>query len=112
MKKVIGLFCLIVCMTGFFTSSVQAENFEDDWIQGLVVDQNGEPVIGASIFEKGTQNGTVTDVDGKFKLDVQSYDHTLEISYIGYTTQRIKPKKGDHTAYKTEKGRQSAYCAG
>lgn len=83
-------------MTGFFTSSVQAENFEDDWIQGLVVDQNGEPVIGASIFEKGTQNGTVTDVDGKFKLDVQSYDHTLEISYIGYTTQRIKPKKGDN----------------
>lgn len=80
-------------MTGFFTNSAQAKIFEDDWVQGLVVDQNGEAVIGASIFEKGTQNGTVTDVDGKFRLDVQSYEHTLEISYIGYTTQRIKPKR-------------------
>ena len=68
MKKVIRLFCLIVCMTGFFTNSAQAKIFEDDWVQGLVVDQNGEAVIGASIFEKGTQNGTVTDVDGKFRL--------------------------------------------
>lgn len=76
-----------------FTNSAQAKIFEDDWAQGLVVDQNGEAVIGASIFEKGTQNGTVTDVDGKFRLDVQSYEHTLEISYIGYTTQRIKPKR-------------------
>lgn len=59
-------------MTGFFTNSAQAKIFEDDWVQGLVVDQNGEAVIGASIFEKGTQNGTVTDVDGKFRLDVQS----------------------------------------
>lgn len=83
-------------MTGFFANSAQAKIFEDDWVQGLVVDQNGEAVIGASIFEKGTQNGTVTDVDGKFRLDVQSYEHTLEISYIGYTTQRIKPKKGDN----------------
>lgn len=76
-----------------FTNSAQAKIFEDDWVQGLVVDQNGEAVIGASIFEKGAQNGTVTDVDGKFRLDVQSYEHTLEISYIGYTTQRIKPKR-------------------
>lgn len=57
-------------MTGFFTNSAQAKIFEDDWVQGLVVDQNGEAVIGASIFEKGTQNGTVTDVDGKFRLDM------------------------------------------
>ena len=83
-------------MTGFFTNSAQAKIVEDDWVQGLVVDQNGEAVIGASIFEKGTQNRTVTDVDGKFRLDVQSYEHTLEISYIGYTTQRIKPKQGDN----------------
>lgn len=44
MKKVIRLFCLIVCMTGFFTNSAQAKIFEDDWVQGLVVDQNGEAV--------------------------------------------------------------------
>ena len=79
-------------MTGFFTNSAQAKIFEDDWVQGLVVDQNGEAVIGASIFEKGTQNGTVTDVDGKFRLDVQSY--------AGNILYRLY-----HTAYKTKKGR-------
>lgn len=84
--------CLVVLAVG----PGQARSLADDWIQGLVVDQNGEAIIGASIFEKGTQNGTVTDVDGKFKLNVQNYGNTLEVSYIGYTTQRIKPKKGDN----------------
>lgn len=84
------------CLMLLAVESGQARSLADDWIQGLVVDQNGEAIIGASIFEKGTQNGTVTDVDGKFRLNVQNYGNTLEISYIGYTTQRIKPKKGDN----------------
>lgn len=84
------------CLMLLAVESGQARSLADDWIQGLVVDQNGEAIIGASIFEKGTQNGTVTDVDGKFRLNVQNYGNTLEVSYIGYTTQRIKPKKGDN----------------
>ena len=84
------------CLMLLAVESGQARSLADDWMQGLVVDQNGEAIIGASIFEKGTQNGTVTDVDGKFRLNVQNYGNTLEISYIGYTTQRIKPKKGDN----------------
>ena len=56
-------------------------------VSGTVVDAMG-PVIGASILEKGTSNGTVTDIDGNFSLNVQS-GATLVISYIGFVTQEI-----------------------
>lgn len=50
---------------------------------GRVVDEKGEPIIGATVMEKGTKNGTVTDLDGKYSLKV-SEGSNLEISYIGY----------------------------
>ena len=56
-------------------------------VSGVVTDAMG-PIIGATIMEKGTSNGTVTDFDGKFTLDVQP-GAVLVISYIGYTTQEI-----------------------
>ncbi len=56
-------------------------------VSGTVSDQYG-PVIGASIMEKGTSNGTVTDLDGNFTLNVKP-GATLVVSYIGYTTQEI-----------------------
>ena len=56
---------------------------------GVVTDSHDESVIGASVFEVGTRNGTVTDIDGKFSLTV-SKGATLRISYIGYTTQEVK----------------------
>ncbi|MDR0348402.1 MAG: TonB-dependent receptor [Tannerella sp.] len=55
---------------------------------GMVTDESGEPVIGANIKEKGTTNGTVTDADGNFSLDV-SENAVLQISYIGYIVQEI-----------------------
>ena len=56
-------------------------------VQGTVVDiENGEPVIGASILEIGTTNGTITDFDGNFSLTVQP-GAKLQISYMGYKTQ-------------------------
>lgn len=55
---------------------------------GQVVDAKGEPLIGVSILEVGTTNGTITDVDGNFTLSVNE-GATLEISYIGYKTQTI-----------------------
>jgi hypothetical protein len=57
-------------------------------ITGTVSDENGEPVIGANILEKGTTNGTVTDVDGKFLLTVAE-NAVLQVSFIGYITQEI-----------------------
>lgn len=57
-------------------------------VSGTVVDRNGEPVIGVNVVEKGTTNGTITDLDGKFTLDVFS-NATLMLSYIGYKSQEI-----------------------
>ena len=56
-------------------------------ISGKVVDSQGEPIIGANILEKGTTNGTITDTDGNFSLNVKSITATLVVSYIGYKTK-------------------------
>jgi len=61
-------------------------------IKGIVKDANGEPIIGANVVEKGTTNGTVTDVEGSFSLQVASDDATLIVSYIGYTGKEISVK--------------------
>lgn len=57
-------------------------------ISGKVVDSKGESIIGANVMEKGTTNGTITDFDGNFSLNV-SAKAVLQISYIGYKTQEI-----------------------
>lgn len=57
-------------------------------VTGIITDQQGEPIIGANIVEKGTTNGTVTDIDGNFTLSVDN-NAVLLISYIGYLTQEI-----------------------
>lgn len=61
---------------------------EGKTVTGTILDTNGEPIIGANIIEKGTSNGTVTDYDGNFTLNV-SDDAVLRISYIGYLEQEI-----------------------
>jgi TonB-linked SusC/RagA family outer membrane protein len=59
-------------------------------VTGTVVDQTGEPVIGANIVEKGaTANGTISDADGKFSLQVSRTNVTLTFSYIGFVTQDV-----------------------
>lgn len=59
-------------------------------IKGTVVDRNGEPIVGATILVDGnSSNGTVTDIDGNFALTV-SPQATLSVSYIGYTTVKVK----------------------
>ena len=57
-------------------------------VQGVVKDQTGETVIGASVMEKGTTNGTITDIDGRFSLKVSSKS-VLTISYVGYKSKEI-----------------------
>lgn len=58
-------------------------------INGVVMDANNEPVIGASVIEKGTTNGTITDLNGRFALNVK-LGTIVQISFIGYQTQAIK----------------------
>jgi len=57
-------------------------------IRGTVLDNYGEPVIGANVIEKGTTNGTVTNLDGEFSLSVAT-GATLEVSFIGYIAQNV-----------------------
>lgn len=57
-------------------------------VKGVVVDANGDPVIGANVVEKGTTNGTITDMDGKFSLSVGK-GAILEVSYIGFKNQQV-----------------------
>ncbi|MDE5710494.1 MAG: SusC/RagA family TonB-linked outer membrane protein, partial [Bacteroides sp.] len=59
-------------------------------ITGVIVDENGETVIGANILVKGTTNGTITDIDGKFSLNGVAEGATLVVSYVGYEDQLIK----------------------
>ena len=67
-----------------FCAAVQAQT-----ISGNVKDANGEPVIGATIMEQGTQNGTVTDFDGNFTLKLQKGGN-INVSYVGMKSQVIK----------------------
>lgn len=63
-------------------------------ISGIVKDERGEPVIGANVVVKGTTNGTVTDMNGRYTLDVPE-GGVLQISYIGYNSQEIKVGSGN-----------------
>ena len=58
-------------------------------ITGVVTDDLGEPIIGANVIEKGTTNGIITDIDGKFTLEVAP-GAVVQVSYIGYNTQEVK----------------------
>ena len=73
-------FTLTVASLLMGMTTVMAQNTK---VTGQVLDENGEPVIGASVVVKGTTIGTVTDFDGNFTLDVPSNGKHLEISYVG-----------------------------
>lgn len=61
-------------------------------IKGVVMDANGDPVIGANVRVKGTTVGTITDIDGNFSLEADAKS-VIEVSYIGYLTQEVVPGK-------------------
>lgn len=65
------------------------ETLQQKEIKGKVLDNAGEALIGVSVLEKGTTNGTVTDLDGNFSLKVKE-GATLVISYVGYSPQEVK----------------------
>ncbi len=67
---------------------VKAEVQQSRKISGVITDKSGQPIIGANIVVKGTTNGTITDIDGKYSLEVPN-NATLQVSYIGYLSQTI-----------------------
>lgn len=58
-------------------------------VTGTIIDDDGVPVLGATIMESNTSNGTITDIDGIFSFILQDASHTVEISYIGYETKTM-----------------------
>jgi TonB-linked SusC/RagA family outer membrane protein len=67
----------------------KSETYFDVQVSGKVTDENGEPLPGANILEKGTTNGTTSDVDGNFSLSVMGENSILVFSFIGYATQEL-----------------------
>lgn len=83
MKKILSL--TVILMAFVIGASAQAK------LTGTIVDaDSNEALIGATIVEKGTSNGTITDVDGTFSLTTKSESGIVEISFIGYLTQEIE----------------------
>lgn len=83
-RKLVLFLTLFFAGVGIVTAQTQ--------VQGTVVDEAGDPVIGASIRIKGTSQGTVTNVEGAFSLSVPVTAETLVISYVGMTTQEVAIK--------------------
>jgi TonB-linked SusC/RagA family outer membrane protein len=75
----------ILLLTGF----VLAANMQAQKVNGTVTDENNEPLTGVSVAVKGTNDGNITDVNGKFTLTVSNANAVLVFSYIGYATQEV-----------------------
>ena len=90
-----GTDCVVTFSNGHIIIKKQASNTtnqQSKQVKGTIVDDTGMPVIGANVMVKGTTNGTITDMDGKFSLDVEE-GATLVVSYIGFANQEIKVGK-------------------
>lgn len=97
--KIAGASLLLLCISPRFAVAdglkqdavtiMQQQNLK---VSGVVTDEAGEPLIGVSVLVKGTTLGNITDLNGRFSLDVPE-GSILEISYIGYKTQSIKAQR-------------------
>jgi len=69
-------------------ASLIASPMDNITVKGVVVDETGSPIPGASVYQKGSTNGTITDLDGKFTLNVPS-DASIVVSFVGYLSQEM-----------------------
>jgi hypothetical protein len=79
-------FSILLLFLGMVIGEAYAQS---QTITGVVKDQTGEPLIGVNVMEKGTTNGSITDVDGKYSLTVNGSKAIVTFSYIGYLSQDI-----------------------
>jgi TonB-linked SusC/RagA family outer membrane protein len=84
-----------------FALPVQAQQSQSQAVQGTIVDEKGEPVIGATVKIEGTGKGTITDINGHFSLSVLS-KAKLSISYVGYVSQTISDLNNPHIVLKED----------
>ena len=85
LKELLTKRLVLILFTAVAVTTVTAQNMN---VKGIVKDTSGEPVIGATVIQKGTSQGVITDFDGRFSLNAPS-NSTLLISYIGFTTQEV-----------------------
>lgn len=88
MNKKRFLFTFVMALMVTMTAFAQKRTFT-----GTVVDSNGEPLIGASVVQKGTTNGGITDIDGNYSVQVDA-GSTLVFSYVGYETKELAAADG------------------
>lgn len=84
-----------IVVTDILSTVSQTRTGQRAKVSGRVLDEQGEPLIGATVMLKGSSNGTVTDYDGYFTLQNVENDDLLEISYIGFASQTFKANDGD-----------------
>ena len=90
-KLLLGISALLCLLGCFLTVNAQTDGGTAGSrvpVSGIVVDQASQPIVGAFVLQKGTSNGTITDVDGKFSIQLPS-GASFEVSSIGYLTQEI-----------------------
>lgn len=87
-------------------SSKALSGQEPKKVTGVVTDSKGEPIIGANVVEKGTTNGTVTDLDGNFSLDIVDQS-LLQISYIGFNLQNVATTGKTHLSVSLKEDTQT-----
>ncbi len=80
---------LVLLLTLLLTAVSLLNAQETRTLSGKVIDENGEPLIGAGVMLPGGTRGTVTDLDGKYTLQLKKGDAIISVSFMGYTTQEI-----------------------
>jgi iron complex outermembrane receptor protein len=86
-KNAIHWLCMVVLMM-LIPGVMWAQNAKK--VTGTVLDETGEPLIGATVMEVGTTQGTITDFDGNFQLSVSANATQISVSYVGYKSQTVK----------------------
>ena len=89
MKNLKKLFAVVALLLMAVVAQAQ-----DQTVKGTVLDENGEPMIGATVKAVGGQGGTVTDLDGNYELKVDQKVKQIEVAYIGYRNQKVQIKNG------------------
>lgn len=82
-------FAVLPAQAGNSVFDVKTTNQKDVEVTGTVLDESGEPLIGVSVAEKGTTNGAMTDLDGKFTLKLITNNPVLSFSYVGFHPQEV-----------------------
>lgn len=87
-RRLLAIFVMIMAMT----ATAVAQN--KTTVTGTILDESGEPMIGATVRVPGSKSGTVTDIDGNYTIEVPAGTKQVQVDYVGYKTQMVNVKGG------------------